>query len=348
MKVHFEELAAPQRAGGIEAVTRELVTHLSALGVKVSRSSESEAAGLPDCVHVHGIWSPRLAGKFNAWCQRGVPCVVSPHGMLEPWALSHKWLKKKIAWHVYQKRWLNRAAMLHGTSECEVRQFKTLGLKPPTVLVPWGVELPPQNWKSEVRSQKSVIRTALFVARIQSKKGLPMLVEAWAKVRPAGWKMKIVGPDEAGHRAEVESIIRTTKTETDFEFTGPLQGAALRAAYESASLFILPSYSENFGMAIAEALAAGVPVITTKGTPWEELVSRRCGWWVEINVGSLTAALREAMALTDAERQAMGERGRKLVEENYAWPKIAGDMKMVYEWVLKGGPQPGCVHLDIT
>src|ERR1035437_7417092 len=195
MNVHFEELGAPQRAGGIEAVTRELVAHLRAAGLKVSRSSEPEAFSLPDCVHLHGIWSPQLARRFLAWGKRGVPCVVSPHGMLDPWALSHKWFKKKVAWHVYQKRMLDRAVLLHGASERETRQFKTLRLKPPMALVPWGVTLPPARAERPAHPRP---RIALFVGRIYPVKGLPMLVEAWARVRPAGWKLRIVGPDEAG------------------------------------------------------------------------------------------------------------------------------------------------------
>ena len=143
MHIHFEELSAPQRAGGIEAATCELVTHLRVAGVTVSRSSESAPSGQPDCVHFQGIWSPRLARQFRSWHQQGVPCAVSPHGMLEPWALSHKRLKKWIAWHVYQKRLLNQAVVLHGTSVRETANFKKLGLKPPTAMIPWGVSVPP-------------------------------------------------------------------------------------------------------------------------------------------------------------------------------------------------------------
>jgi glycosyltransferase involved in cell wall biosynthesis len=340
VNVHFEELTEAKRAGGIEAVTRELAAHLRAAGLKVSRSSEQEAVSLPDCVHLHGMWSPHLAGRFLAWEKRGVPCVVSPHGMLDPWALSHKWFKKKVAWHVYQKRLLDRAALLHGASERETIQFKKWRLKPPMALIPWAVSLPPSR---AARPTHPHPRIALFVGRIYPVKGLPMLVEAWARVRPAGWKMRIVGPDEAGHRTEVESLIRGAKAEADFEFAGPLHGQALRGAYESAGLFILPSYTENFGMVVAEALAAGVPVITTKGTPWDELRTRQCGWWIDIGVEPLAAALREATSLPDEERYEMGRRGRRLVEEKYSWPKIGSDMLAVYQWVLGQGRQPECI-----
>ena len=340
MNIHFEELAEPQRAGGIEAVTRELVAHLRADGLQVSRSSEREAASLPDCVHLHGIWSPQLARRFLVWGKRGVPCVVSPHGMLDPWALSHKWFKKKVAWHVYQKRLLNRAVFLHGASERETKQFKKLRLKPPTDLVPYGVSLPPVQVERPVHSRP---RIALFVGRIYPVKGLPMLVEAWVKVRPPGWKLKIVGPDEAGHRAEVEALVRRAKLEADFEFTGPLQGEALRVAYESAGLFIQPSYTENFGMAIVEALSHSLPVVTTTGTPWSILPERGCGWWVAPTVDHIVQALSAATALDDETLRGMGTRGRELVASEFSWQQAANKMKQAYQWVLGGGPKPAWV-----
>ncbi|MCX6907913.1 MAG: glycosyltransferase [Verrucomicrobia bacterium] len=344
MNVYFEELAEPQRAGGIDAVTRELVAHLRATGVNVSRSSEQEAIGLPDCVHLHGIWAPQLVRRFQVWGRRGVPCVVSPHGMLAPWALSHKRFKKRIAWHFYQKRLLNRAALLHGTSKHETSQFNKLQLRSPMALIPWGVSVPSARAERLVHPR---LRTALFVGRIYPVKGLPMLVEAWAKVRPSGWKMKIVGPDEAGHRAAVESLVRKAKLEADFDFTGPLQAEALRDAYESAGLFIQPSYTENFGMAIAEAMSHSLPVVTTTEAPWSILPERGCGWWVAPTVDHIAQVLSTATALDDETLRAMGNRSRELVLSEFSWPQAANKMKQAYQWVLGSGPKPEFVCTEV-
>jgi glycosyltransferase involved in cell wall biosynthesis len=106
----------------------------------------------------------------------------------------------------------------------------------------------------------------------------------------------------------------------------------------------LPSFTENFGVAAAEALACGVPVVTTKGAPWEEPRTRQCGWWIDIGVEPLAAALREATSLSDQERHEMGQRGRHLVEEKYSWPQIGRDMLSVYHWVLGAGAKPECVQ----
>jgi glycosyltransferase involved in cell wall biosynthesis len=113
--------------------------------------------------------------------------------------------------------------------------------------------------------------------------------------------------------------------------------------YRRADLFILPSHSENFGMVVAEALACGLPVITTKGTPWEALTQHRCGWWVDVGVEPLADALRAAMALDDAERCEMGSRGRRLVEHEYTWSIVAKQMVSVYRWVLGQAERPACL-----
>jgi glycosyltransferase involved in cell wall biosynthesis len=187
-------------------------------------------------------------------------------------------------------------------------------------------------------------RTALFLSRIHPIKGLLELVDAWGQVRPAGWRMVIAGPDEGGRRAVVEARVLAQGLASDFAFVGAVDGAEKTALYQSADLFILPSFSENFGVVIAEALACGVPVITTKGTPWAGLQTHRCGWWIDLGKDALVDALREA-TLTPAEvRQEMGERGRIYATSTFDWHAIARDMLAVYQWILGCGDQPVCIQ----
>ena len=169
-----------------------------------------------------------------------------------------------------------------------------------------------------------------------------MLVEAWARVRPEGWKLRIVGPDEAGHQAEVERVANRTGITSVVEFVGKVSGSAKVTAYASADLFILPSYTENFGMAVAEALAHSLPVITTTGTPWSLLPERGCGWWVAPTVDHLADALTEATALDDEALRDMGSRGRELVSKEFSWQRAALKMKEAYQWVLGGNSKPDC------
>lgn len=182
--------------------------------------------------------------------------------------------------------------------------------------------------------------TALFLGRIYPVKGLMNLIRAWAQVKPAGWRCVLAGPDEAGHRAELEREINALGLQEQFEFPGSLEDGAKWERYRSADVFVLPSFTENFGLAVAEALAAGVPAIATQGAPWQELATHRCGWWVEVGVAPLANALREATQLTDERRQEMGARGRSLVQAKYSWPQAAVAMTSVYRWILGKGGRP--------
>jgi glycosyltransferase involved in cell wall biosynthesis len=275
--------------------------------------------------------------------------------------LRYRGFKKRLAWWLYQRKDLAVARVLHATSCAEARGFRQAGLTQPIAIIPNGVELPgtgrlePRIPRPALQPPHSAVRTALFLGRIHPVKGLLNLVNAWASLsagRPASgtlratngeWKMVIAGGDENGHRAELEAAIRARGLERSFEFAGPIRGEAKWKLYQEADLFILPSHSENFGLVVAEALACGVPVITTRGTPWEELPAQSCGWWVEPSMDALAGALREAFSISDAERAEMGERGRRLIESKYTWPRVAEQMKLVYEWMLSQGPRPDCV-----
>lgn len=165
-------------------------------------------------------------------------------------------------------------------------------------------------------------------------------------MQPPGWKVVIAGPDEGGHRGEVEEAIGQAGLTNVFKFVGLVDGGDKTKLYRGSDLFILPTFSENFGVVVAEALAHEVPVITTKGAPWEGLLTHRCGWWVDIGVEPLAAALREATNLPQETLRDMGQRGRAYVEQNFGWPGIAQQMLSVYQWMLGQGPKPDCLYVD--
>ena len=175
-----------------------------------------------------------------------------------------------------------------------------------------------------------------YIGRIAPIKNLDSLSRAFARIAPEDWRLVIVGPDQENHAAELKALAQELGVSESIQFTGPKYGEDLQKAYADADIFVLPSYSENFGSVVIEALAHSVPVITTKGTPWQELEERKCGWWIDIGVEPLAAALKAAMSLSDAERREMGARGRKLVEARYTWDAVGRAMVKGYEEVQHG------------
>ena len=295
-------------------------------------------------IHNHGIWLP-LNHYASVTARRyNIPLIISPMGMLEPWARSYHSWKKMIAWCFYQRRDLKAATVLQATSKQEAGNLQLLDFHIPIAIIPNGVDIP--EFPEPVVKDKTNLKTALFLSRVHPVKGLLNLVRAWAKIRPVNWRVVIAGPDEGGHQIEIEQEIQRHELSDSFSFIGSVADQDKWELYRSADLFVLPTHSENFGIVIAEALASGTPVITTKGTPWKELVENKCGWWIDIGVEPLAEALTKAMNLSPEERQVMGQRGRRLVEQNYSWDKIGNEMLSVYEWILGKGPKPECVITD--
>ncbi len=293
-----------------------------------------------EILHDHGIWLPPNHSAIRVAHEKRIPLVVSPRGMLEPWALSYRAWKKKIAWALYEKRDLDSASVFCATSAQEAISIRKCGFRQPVAVVPNGVFLPEPKLRPSTCPR---LRTALFLSRIHPKKGLLMLVEAWKEVRPTGWRVVVAGPDEGGYRKTVEEAVATAGLGDVFAFVGPVKDNAKGLLYREADVFILPTMSENFGVVVAEALAHGVPVITTTGAPWRGLLDHSCGWWVRPEAAQLASVIREATGLSSGEREAMGARGRTWMEQEFSWPSVAKRMLSVYEWILNGGHAPDCV-----
>lgn len=293
-----------------------------------------------DLIHAHGLWaySNHVAARVAA--ELSIPMVVSPRGMLDDWALAYRGWKKRLAWRAYQAADLRRARAFSATSQAEAAQIRQLGFDQPIAVIPNGVHMPQRSGAKEARAGE---RHALFLSRIHPKKGLLDLIGAWAAVRPAGWRLTIAGPDEEGYTKVIKTAVTAAALDGVVQFFGEVSGSEKIRLWREADLFVLPTYSENFGIVVAEALAWGIPVITTRGAPWSELVDRKCGWWIDTGPAPLQAALASAVALSDAERFSMGESGRHLVKEKFEWSKIASDTAAFYRWLLGQGPQPECV-----
>lgn len=283
-------------------------------------SDALDAFGRPDVLHDNGLWLPHNHRLAMLAARRGIPRLVSTRGMLEPWAIRHKGWKKCIAWALYQRRDLARASMLHATAEAEAQTLEGLGLGVPVRTIANGIDLPEAR---AAAPRETKVRTALFLGRLYPVKGLPTLVEAWARARPQGWRLEIAGPDEAGHRAEIERAITRAGLGAEVSFTGAVDGARKEEAFANAELLVLPSYSESFGMVVGEALAHNIPVLTTLNVPWPMLEARGCGWRVEASAEGLAQGLRTATAADRETLAAMGARGRELIAAEFGWDRIA-------------------------
>lgn len=219
-----------------------------------------------------------------------------------------------------------QSSRLHVTAADEERDIRRLGLAGPVIVAPLGVTLPPLPHR-KIDPGKRVF---LFVSRIQQKKGLVNLVRAVASLNkrgeigpPAVCQFRIVGPDQEGHTAELRTEAKEHGVLDYFDFAGAKYGAELADEYARADVFVLPTFSENFGVVVIDALSYGVPVITTRGAPWSEIEQFKCGWWVEVGVEPLMVALKAALDCSWEELRAMGARGRQLVESRYTWPHAA-------------------------
>jgi len=297
-------------------------------------------------VHLHGVWQYSAAAVLRWSKTRGRPYLVSSHGMLEPWALQRSRFKKAAINWLFQNKVMQEATCLRATAVSEIESFRRAGLRNPVALirngVPFPAKLPVQN-----RPPGRPPKRALFVSRIHPKKGLLNLVRAWSKIDrkiAAEWELVIVGPDEGGHLAEVMELIQARGLKEKVLYEGEIWDESSKMeCYVNADLFILPSYSENFGLVIAEALCCGVAVITTRATPWEELEIHHCGWWIDTGEEPLFHALTAAFATPLEKLREMGLRGRDLIEAKYSWKTPGREMAEVYEWVTGRRGRPECV-----
>mgnify|MGYP001401779243 CR=1 FL=1 len=300
-----------------------------------------------DLLHGHGIWQMPVHHMAQLARRTNIPYIITPRGMLEPWSLRVSKWKKRIALKLYQHEDLSRAACIHATAYMEAINIRKLGFINPIAVIPNGIDLS-EFISAKVKEHRSK-RTILFLSRVHPKKGIELLINAWDKIDGSvreNWQVDIAGNGEKSYNSLLNSIIKKKGLESEIHIVGPLFGAAKLQAYHQADLFVLPTYSENFGIVVAEALACGVPVITTTGTPWEELNTHKAGWWIDIGVNPLAQTLREAMQINDSERQTMGQKGRKLVEEKYSIESVAERMIELYKWILEGGEKPGFVMLN--
>ena len=324
----------------------------------------------PDLTHTHGIWTyPSIATA--AYCTRQrVPYMISPHGMLDPWAVHHHRWKKVLAYALYESNHVRGARCIRALCESEARSIRQMKLRNPVAVIPNGIDLPESTggngvngsapWSDGLERGKKVM---LFLGRIHRKKGLTNLLRAWAAHRKEKssdeWVLAIAGWDQDGYEADLKRLcgdleipwtdLKRTENSASATFSqtasvfflGPQFQKAKAACYRNCDAFVLPSFSEGLPMAVLEACAYGKPVVMTPECNLPEGFAASAAVQIDTSVESIAEGLREIRSLPDEALREIGERGRKLVEERFTWPKIALQIKTTYEWMLGATEKPG-------
>jgi len=286
--------------------------------------------------------------------------------MLDAWALENSKTKKKVAAALYERRHLRRAACLHALCRSEADSIRAFGLKNPIATIPNGIEIPERK-TAEHRQQTagSDKKLLLFLGRVHPKKGLENALRAWAKIRgresgvrgQEEWQFVIAGWDQGGHEVKLKQLCEElglsfadvpAKQFMDIGgssdqfsafsvvFTGPLFGELKAQLLERASAFILPSFSEGLPMSVLEAWAYELPVIMTDFCNLPEGFNADAAIHIDTEVESMSVGMVKMIESSDAELKNMGVNGLNLVKEKFTWPKIAAQMKELYEWVSEG------------
>ena len=290
-----------------------------------------------DLLHNHSLWM--MPNIYPGWVAKkhALPLMTSPRGTLSSYAMNSglRYLKK-IFWSFIQKPALSATTCFHATSMTEYYDIRMQGFTQPVAIIPNGIDIPPYE-----KLIKGPLKTVLFLGRIHPIKGLDMLLPAWKVLqdRHPDWTLRILGPDHRGYLGKMKTLARELDL-TRVEFLEPVTGVEKAKELAGADLFILPSYSENFAISVAEALASGLPAIVTKGAPWDGLVRHRAGWHIDIGSNALIEAFDLAMNLSRGELEQMGLRGRQWMIDEFAWERIAYQMTETYAWILGARDMP--------
>lgn len=341
------------------------------------------AGSAADLIHVHGIWQDSQWAAMQHQKKGGVPVVVSPRGMLDPWAVENSAWKKRVVEKLFARRALEQATCIHALCQSELESIRAYGLKNPVALIPNGVELPnidASNLKPQASNRKKQL---LFLGRIHPKKGLRELLHAWAKAKSqkstafSSWQLLIAGWDDGNHLAGLKQLAsqlglswsdetqpsdlssafaKATPSSvlcsqpsafcppsSDLCFLGPQFGDEKDALLRSVDAFILPSFSEGLPMSVLEAWSYGLPVVMTPFCNLPEGYDADAALKIAPDPDSIALGLRHLAEMDYTDLITMGNHGRMLVEKHFTWEKIAQDMKAVYGWCL-GGEKPTCIQ----
>jgi glycosyltransferase involved in cell wall biosynthesis len=322
------------------------------LSLRGPETNLDETVRASEVVHLHGLWQAQTRLGARAARAARVPYVVAAHGMAEPWALRQKYWKKRVYLALVESKNLRRASCLHALSRPEIGHLRTLAPWTPICYIPNGVdlaftrELPPRSVLEEGFPELRGKFVLLFFGRLHVKKGLDLLAEALGRVAKDRPDLHVLlAGNDGGAWAPFRDRVEQLGLSARMTYVGYTSGERARQVWAASDAFILPSYSEGFSMAILEALACGLPSVITTACHFPELAASEGSIVVTPDVDAVTQGIRDLLERGAGERAALGRNGRRLVEQNYTWDRLAERLAAVYQWLIGGGTPPESVIL---
>ncbi|UJB69818.1 glycosyltransferase [Acaryochloris sp. 'Moss Beach'] len=294
-----------------------------------------------DLVQTNAIFSVPILPAYLACRWNNIPYVVIPRGMLEPWALSYKAWKKRIYYDLFEKPALMRASAIQMLASTEAKQIRPLNLEVPLIISPNGIHpqafeiLPSAEeffWKFPETQNKKLI---LFLGRIDPKKGLDLLSQAFGKIKHqfSDAHLVVAGPDNIGFLSMAQQYFTDANCLSAVTFTGMLTGTLKYAALAAADVYVAPSYSEGFSMSVLEGMVSGLPCIISTGCNFPEAETAKAAHVVEPNPDAISSALLHCLHNPEESKQ-MGDLARQFILANYTWDKITAQLIEVYSAIL--------------
>ena len=293
-----------------------------------------------DLVHTHTLFAPLITCAHSICRFQKVPYIITPHGMLEPWALSYKAWKKRIYYRLFERSALCHASAIHVLASSEAQHVQALGYCQ-TVTVPNGIY---QSDFSTLQNPELFYQAfpetcnktlVLFLGRIDPKKGLDLLAPAFAKAQSQfpNTHLIVAGPDSINFTPTAQAYFAQASCSEAVTFTGMLTGELKQAALAAASIYVAPSYSEGFSMSVLEGMATGLPCIITVGCNFPEAATAQAAHVVPISSQAIGTALVQCLK-NEAAAQALGHRARKFVLQNYTWEQSSEKLRQIYGSVV--------------
>lgn len=299
----------------------------------------------PDLFHIQGVWMLHGYQVARFARQRGIPYVVTLRGMLYPQAMAHHSLQKRLSMLLYQRKVLEEASAIQCTCEEEMQHYRNLGFKNPVAIIPNPIEISPLQPLSTAKNEGFRIG---YLGRVHPRKRIERLIYAIDHLKsrqhiPA--TLLIIGSGDREYENFLRNEVERLGLQAEVFFLGFLTGEEKSEAISSLSVLAVPSDFENFGNIVTEALSLGIPVIASKGMPWQELATHDCGWWIPNDQDSIDRTLTAAYGCGAERLEAMGRNGRKWMEEDFSVEALGLKMKQLYEYILGEGSKPEFVYI---